>query len=73
MNAEQQRIRITCPNCDHDVVTAPERFHFEGALIRPGCGETLDVASALEAEAPDQPVTLSTRRDKLKKALRPDS
>ena len=54
-------------------MTAPEHFHFEGALICPGCGETLDVATALEAEAPDQPVTLSTLLDKLKKALRPDS
>ena len=49
MTEEHDRIRFTCPNCDHPIVTVPEDFHVAGNLICPGCGVTVEPPQAAES------------------------
>ena len=46
--SEDERMKITCPKCDHPIVTVPTGYHFEDDLICPGCGETVVVTEARE-------------------------
>ena len=47
--SEDERIKVTCPKCDHPIVTVPLDYHFDSDLICPGCGETVVVAEARES------------------------
>lgn len=47
--SDDQRLRITCPKCDHPIVSVPAGYRFDSDLICPGCGETVVVSAAQES------------------------
>ena len=66
MSEERERIRFTCPNCDHPIVTVPEHYHLGGELICPGCGETVEppeAAGSLLEKAEEAFATLFKHKD----------
>ena len=44
MNEDMKRVVIACPQCGHEIATAPEDDLPKGKLVCPGCG--------VEVEAP---------------------
>lgn len=66
--SEDERLKITCPKCDHPIVSVPVGYQFDGDLICPGCGETIVVEQAQETllELAEKAVARAFGQDKNK-------
>jgi DNA-directed RNA polymerase subunit RPC12/RpoP len=47
--SDEKRVVIACPQCGHQIATAPEHDLPKGVLVCPGCGNRVEAPTPSEA------------------------